>query len=113
MRRLARSSVNVCWYNTTPLWRDRAGAPSTALASKRPLLITDDSLLGHLQGYYDLYHGRLISHGGPGLDACLSAIQWDWAGGRLRMPQQVLHDFSWTSVAQDFTRVWEEALACR
>lgn len=109
IRRLARSSVNVCWYDTPPLWKDRAGAPSTALASRRPLLITDDSLLGHLWGYTDLYHGRLAVRGGPDLSACLTQITADHAAGTLNLPWKVLEDFSWTSVTTDFTRVWEEA----
>lgn len=109
IRRLARSSVNVCWYNTPPLWRDMAGAPSTALASHRPLLISRDALLWHLWDRPDLYHGQVARKG-----ACRSSLEDDlillsaqFHQGTLRRPQQVLQDFSWTSVAVDFTRVWE------
>jgi len=111
VRRLARSTVNVCWYNTPPLWKDRAGAPSTALASKRPLLITEDALLGHLADYPDVYHARIwAGEDISGLPAALEAIQADWQAGTLRLPSQVLQDLSWTAVAAEFTRVWAEAL---
>ncbi len=109
VRRLARSTVNVCWYDTPAIWLDRAGAPSMALASHRPLLITDDSLLGHLHAYQDLYHGKIAKRGGPTLDMCLSQIAWDHHGGSLRLPGAVLADLSWTRAAEVFTEVWAEA----
>jgi hypothetical protein len=111
VRRLARSTVNVCWYNTPPLWKDWGGAPSTALASHRPLLISQDSLFEPLWHRADLYHGE-IQRGEdqpPTLGGYLEAIHRDWQAGTLRMPAQVLQDLSWTTVAADFTRVWDEA----
>jgi hypothetical protein len=51
IRRLARSTVNVCWYRTPPLWKNRASAPSMLLAAGRPILINQDPLVAHLQGY--------------------------------------------------------------
>ncbi len=45
IRRLARSTVNVCWYTGV---RGVAGAPSTCLASRRPLLINHSPMLRHL-----------------------------------------------------------------
>jgi hypothetical protein len=113
VRRLARSTVNVCWYDTPPIWRDWAGAPSTALASRRPLLISRDSILQPLWDRSDLYHGAQIKFAGAGLNAHLWAIHRDWQLGDLRMPSQVLRDLSWSTVAAEFTRVWKEALDAR
>lgn len=110
VRRLARSTVNVCWYSTPPLWKDRAGAPSTALASHRPLLVNADSLLGHLVDYPDLYHGQYPDLGGPDLEAALQQIHADWQAGTLRMPSHVLDDLSWTRAAAEFVRVWQHLL---
>ena len=106
VRRLARSTVNVSWYDTIPLWKDRAGGPSTLLASGRPLLITDDSLLGHLVDAPDLYHGKIAARGGPDLETSLKAIEADWTAGTLRLPQETVQRLSWSESVKVFEQGW-------
>lgn len=106
VRRLALSTVNVSWYQTPPLWKDRAGAPSTALASHRPLLVSQDSLLSHLEGFSDLYHGTLKVHGGAGLEAALEAVWDDWKASRLVYPSEVLDRLSWSRSAALYGQIW-------
>jgi len=109
VRRLARSTVNVSWYQTPPLWKDRAGAPSMALASHRPLLISRDSLLSHLEGFPDLYHGILKVHGGEGLERALEHIYEDWYAYKLIYPSEVLDRLSWTRSVALYESVWSRA----
>lgn len=109
VRRLARSTVNVSWYQTPPLWKDKAGAPSMALASGRPLLITRDALLEHLWDAPDLYHGRILQHGGPGLGECLEAIERDWQAGLLRMPTATAEQLAWQHAVRQYEEAWRAA----
>ena len=115
IRRLARSSVNVCWYNTPPLWHNRASAPSMLIAALRPLLINDDPLVAHLQGYtgeQGIYKGS--KHGwdyGPNLEECLIALDMLHPTGGLSTPQRPLSDLSWTRAARQFVQTWEAARA--
>lgn len=106
IRRLARSTVNVSWYRTSPIWKDRAGAPSTALASRRPFLKSDDSLLGHLEGCPDLYHGIHLEHGGDGLEGALARVYEDWKAGRLLYPSKTVDRLSWTRSVALYADVW-------
>ena len=105
VRRLAKSTVNVSWYETAPLWKDRAGAPSMALASGRPLLISRDSLLSHLWDYPDIYHGRITKHGGPGLEESLERIKADYEAGTLLMPSKV-HELDWAKSVDLYVSKW-------
>ncbi len=110
VQRLAYSTVNVCWYNTPDIWKDRAGAPATALASGRPLLITRDSLLSHLWDAPDIYHGRHAKREGKGIDDALQLISEDWEAHMLRIPRATQKQFSWTRAVQTFEEGWA---ACR
>lgn len=108
VRRLARSSVNVCWYNTPPLWHDRASAPSMLLASRRPILINEDPLVAHLRDYPDeqgVYHGRRHEPG-PHMEECLIGLHMLWRAGGLFLPDKPIADLSWTNCAAEFLRVW-------
>jgi hypothetical protein len=110
IRRLARATVNVCWYNRNQTWKDRASAPSMLLASGRPLLINEAELLAHLWGRADLYHGSiLVPDGTRGLGPALRAIEVDWRHDRLRVPTTTARDLRWTTAAARMTAVWEAA----
>ena len=101
--RLARSTVNVCWYHTAPLWHNRASAPSMLLASKRPLLINDDPLVAHLAHAEDVYHGTDLEEA---LDQLAQAPT-------RRCPIATADQFSWTHAVERFAGVWEDALSQR
>lgn len=112
IRRLAYSSVNVCWYNTPPLWHNRASAPSMLIAAERPLLINEDPLVAHLWDYTDaqgIYHGRKSGEDGPGLEECLIALHMLWRSDGLRRPTLPFDDLRWTTAARHFVQVWEDA----
>jgi hypothetical protein len=111
VQRLARSSVNVCWYHTSPIWKNRASAPSMLLASGRPLLINHDSILAHLWEAPDVYHaGEGSGSDLDQLDEALMRIERDWEQGQLRMPTATAAAFSWTAATRELMRVWAEAL---
>jgi len=105
VQRLARSSVNVCWYHTSPIWKNRASAPSMLLASGRPLLINRDSILAHLWDAQDVYHADDDT-----LESTLTTLASQWIEHPLMQPIDTREALSWTAAAQEMIRVWEEAL---
>ncbi len=108
IRRLARSTVNVCWYNTPPLWHNRASAPSMLLAAGRPILINQDPLVAHLWAYPEadgVFHGkRFPATEGPNLETCLVRLA---ECPMLPLPITPAADLAWSRVAQDLVTVWE------
>ena len=101
IRRLARSTINVCWYNSSAVWKDRASAPSMLIASKRPLLINQDKLLAHLHDAQDVYHGTRDD-----LPAVLKAIYEQHRYG-LMLPLQSYHRMRWSAAIPRFLSVWK------
>ncbi len=111
VRRLARSSVNVCWYDTPPLWHNRASAPSMLLAAKRPLLINEDLLVAHLWDVQEgIWHGWKKQH--RGLDGLLDTVYAEWKAedGNLERPVGIADRMSWSRACEHFVSVWQEAL---
>ena len=100
VRRLARSTVNVCWYGGEH--DDRSGSAMVCLASKRPLLTNQVRMFIHLEPYpEDTYRS-------DDLEASLTTIHDDWQAGRpLKQPKQILQDLSWSSAAARLASVWE------
>lgn len=112
VRRLAKSTVNVCWYNTPAIWPDRASAPAMMLAAKRPILINDDHLVAHLHHYpafQGVFHGFRHRAAGPDMETSLKLI-YAASGAGLPRPLKVVDDLSWRRAAVEFVRVWEEAV---
>ncbi len=102
IRRLARSTVNVCWYRGV---RGVAGAPSTCLASKRPLIINGSAMLRHLQKYRSV----LLDYSALP-DNSLSILRDLWAVGRSHeAPLDAYEDLSWTTAAARMVEHWKEA----
>jgi hypothetical protein len=112
IRRLARSTVNVCWYNTPPLWHNRASAPSMLLASHRPLLINQDPLVAHLWDDPAVYHEREIRWNGRGLENALVELS-ELSESELRVSWTAIDRLSWTRAAETFVSVWSQAHAAR
>lgn len=108
IRRLARSHVNVCWYHTPPLWKNRASAPSMMIAARRPLVINADPLVEHLQGLSDIYHAP-DDNSLDGLRATLQEIASTTPKQRI-YPVVTFEQLSWTRAAQHFLSAWEHAI---
>lgn len=108
IRRLARSTVNVCWYNSDAHWQSRSGAASTMLAARRPLLITRDALLTHLWEASDVW----VSPEGSTeyLDMCLCGIKRLSENDTLYVPNRTFDRLSWTRATRTFLSRWQEAL---
>lgn len=104
IKRLARSSLCVCWYRTPPIWHNRASAPSMLLASGRPLLVNEDPLVAHLRVAPDVYH----SHEGM-LEQALLTLENGWKHGTLNYPVKTADQLSWTRAADAMVRVWKES----
>lgn len=109
IRRLARSTVNVCWYHTPPLWHNRASAPSMLLAARRPIVINSDPLVAHLWRSDDIYHGEDTK---GGLERELINIASRPEAIRLK-PYTTAENFSWTRATTVMTNVWRAARADR
>lgn len=113
VRRLARSSVNVCWYNTPPLWHNRASAPSMLLAAKRPILINQDPLVAHLHEYTafaGVYCGVRGGESTLNMEACLTLLEQHHRTGQLNRPLIPFEDLCWERAAARFVAVWREAV---
>ena len=112
IRRLARSTVNVCWYNTPPLWHNRASAPSMLIAARRPLVINRDPLVAHLWEVppeEGIYHGTWHADEGPGLEMVLQGIAQQVADGRrLPIPDRPWQHFRWQRAVHQFVTVWTD-----
>ncbi len=104
IRRLARSTVNVCWYHTPPLWHNRASAPSMLLAAGRPMLINQDPLVAHLWEARDLYHGDRMED---------SLTYIEQAGGFLQRPAFSADRLSWSRATTHLADVWQQRLEAR
>ncbi len=113
VRRLARSSVNVCWYRTPDLWLDRGGAASTLLAAGRPVLINNDRMLAHLYDAEDIYHcDRAETPTGDVvlLEAALVALA---AAPVRRLPYETATRLSWTAATRVLLDTWTRTLETR
>ena len=111
IQRLSRSTVNVCWYNTPPLWKNRASAPSMLIAARRPILVNDDPLVEHLAPYtwkQGIWHGSKDPDqvGNFGLDAMLLKMYEEWRTGYLPEPTLPWHELRWSTAAANFVKTW-------
>lgn len=94
VRRLATSTVNVCWYADA---RGLSGASSTCLASLRPLLINRSPMLRHLRNT-----GRQVvtAHESHSLESALLVLKGLW--DHLESPpnyHDVAERFAWRHAA--------------
>lgn len=104
VRRLARSSVNVCWYREG---RGISGAASTCLASGRPLLVNHSPMLAHLRGAPDVY----CFEKNTSLDAAMTEV-WARCWG-LAVPVLTKQRLGWEKAAVRMVGVFEAALGRR
>ncbi len=110
IRRLARSTVNVCWYHQQ---RGIAGTPSVALGSRRPLVLNDSLMFAPWRNGHqaqELYH----SLPGESLEDALLRVHADWQAGTLRLPgPEVYAHHGWTVAAQQLVWAWKRARGIR
>lgn len=109
IRRLARSTVNVCWYRQQ---RGIAGTPSVALGSRRPLILNDSQMFRPwvLQRYHDEIYAMTTFT----LEQTLLGVRKDWANDRLVVPgPNVYRAHSWTTAAANLVAHWTRTLEAR
>ena len=108
IRRLARSTVNVCWYDAS---RGIAGAPMTNIASRRPLLLNSTPMFQHLSPYRDEIYQEMVPQKDVGaLERSLGEIAQAWAERRpLKIPSRVYRELGWTRAAELMIHTWKEA----
>lgn len=108
IKRLARSTVNVCWYGP---YDDRSGSAMVCLASKRPLVFNATSpMFTHLMSYANKGDGLLAA---DDLDLILQQGYETWYGipdgvdpGIPPVSSPVLQDLSWTSAVKVLEEGW-------
>ena len=98
IRRLARSTVNVCWYKED---RGRSGAASTCLASGRPLIVNDSPMLAHFVGYHQVVRGGC-------LDQTLSTLNKIRSVEGLHFDNDATDDLSWSRAASRLLSHWSD-----
>ncbi len=109
VRRLARSSVNVCWYHEE---RGISGGASQVAAARRPMILNGSPMFRHfhpysLEFYFERSTGRtatLIE-----LPALLVEAYADWKQRRMIEPCTILKDLSWSTAATRMLEVWSAA----
>lgn len=110
IRRLARNSVNVCWYAEG---RGIAGTPSMALGSRRPLLLNQSSMFAPWwEGpyKYELY----LAKAPVLLERALSRICEMWQVGTVSLPgPKVYQDHGWATEGPRLLQHWQETLEAR
>lgn len=103
VRRLARSTVNLCWYASVR--NERASAPALCVASRRPLIINTSPMLSHLQGL-------------PGVGFAWSVKELDellaWTARQHRRGDRIAEveypeAWRWSAVAQKAIEIWRAA----
>ena len=100
IRRLAKSSVNVCWYHEG---RGLSGTPAMMLGSRRPLLINNSPMLRHLRGIEGVIYQ-------PEHDLEYMLVQLQVTlDGWLTSQQGVDSALSWSTYAPKVLAAWEEA----
>lgn len=103
VERLARSWVNVVWYEEN---RSRGSAAMVAAAARRPLLISESTRFAHLWNHAEeLYISPLQF-----LDVRLPLIVAEVEQGTARVPDQIPEIFGWRRAARRMIAVWEAAL---
>lgn len=102
IRRLARSTVNVCWYHTGR--NERSSAASMCLASGRPLIVNHAPPLQHLHGLPGI---TVVEQLGD-LEAALEQAAADWAvAGWLPTPVWP-SVWNWSHVVTRLQQLWEQ-----
>lgn len=99
IQRLARSTVNVCWYGA--VHDDRSGSVMVCLASRRPLLTNTVRMFDHLIPYADEIYRS------DDLTEALDYVATHAA--TLTPPRRVLDEMSWTRAVQGLEAGWLEA----
>lgn len=108
IRRLARSTVNVCWYSQQ---RGIAGTPSVALGSRRPLLLNDSKMFAP---WWDLRYANELYTSHLTLERALCLLHEGWANNLLALPgPNVYADHSWTTAARNLVAHWTKTLEAR
>lgn len=108
IRRLARSTVNVCWYRQQ---RGIAGTPSVALGSRRPLLLNGSAMF---KPWWDFRYANELYTSTLTLEQALISCHEAWTGGRLPLPgPRVYADHSWTTAARNLVAHWTQTLEAR
>lgn len=103
IRRLARSTVNVCWYG--PHHQDRSGGVMTSLATRRPQVVTNVPMCWHLSGQQDLYWDE-----GRSLDQVLADLHARLTSGEpLQLPALTFQRFRWARMIDVFEEGWTDA----
>jgi hypothetical protein len=100
IRRLARSTVNVCWYHTSG--RGKSMAAMFCLAAQRPLVLSPSTMFSALHPY-----GEEIVIGATtdiqGLEACVQqALTQPYAIPRVQQ------DLAWDAIIHPVLTAWQE-----
>lgn len=106
IRRLARSTVNVCWYGYAH--DDRSGSAMVCLASRRPLLTNTAPMFTQLAPYAHEHYRAIGGEGREVLESALETIYREWFDYEegMRYPRQVLTDLSWTAAVAELEKGW-------
>lgn len=113
IRRLASSTINVCWYHTSG--RGKSMAAAFCCAARRPLLCSGSSMFSALWPYSsELYLARETHQGGEvretwyqrELGRWLDLIVGQIERGTERVPTKVCRELAWDRQIAQVVRAW-------
>lgn len=105
IRRLAQSTVNVCWYHTSG--RGKSMAAMFCCAAKRPLILSGSSMFSALWPYpHEVYSYRDFEQ--ATLEAGLQAVVRQVQAGTALRPDTVCWRLGWDRQIRQILRAWEE-----
>lgn len=105
IRRLARSTVNVCWYHTSG--RGKSMAAMFCVAAGRPLVLSNSTMFSTLAPYDDadgIFHGGSIHAETLAATVHTALVHAD--RGR-HIARRVSHDLAWTTILAPVVAAWE------
>jgi len=102
VERLARSWVNVVWYDEH---RSRGSAAMVAAAARRPLLLSYSERFSHLLPYQAEFYQATLGQ----LESTLLWVIDEVRRGQARVPSFIPEVFGWRRAARTMIKTWEAA----
>jgi hypothetical protein len=108
IERLARSTINVCWYHTSG--RGKSMGAMFCLAARRPLILSQSTMFSHLHPYKDEImivedsHYDLAGKLEPALEMMLEKMGMGFYGG---YGDRAREELSWGRLAEKIKELWE------
>lgn len=105
IRRLARNTLNICWYHTSG--RGKSMAAAFCCAARRPLICSNSTMFSALWPYEEeIYFPAPGADWGLALPALVDEVLRDLENDDALIPDRVCHELGWDHLIQRFRMRW-------